>query len=202
MKKYLVIGAVILSFALGAWLFRGNSKIAYWKGRSEQVTQELHQAEEKFEEAMKVDKEVQEEKDLRIAELEKEVAKDDVRIVIKEKELVVTRDMLIASGLYQGLVKELDEKWAEKYAALESKLASREAQIEEWKEKFNSKVNLAIKAYVDKDLQQREAIKVLQKRAVNAERQVKSLSFKGKLWKWAAILGGAKITYDVIKGRT
>lgn len=202
MKLKYVIGLVAIAFALGVFLPTqcGDSNVSYWKGRSEQTLKDLKQAEKIFEEAVEQDKAFQEEKDKRITELEVAIAEEEQVIIIKEEAIVVTRDMLIASGLYQGLVKELDERWASKYASLESKLAKREAQLKEWQEKFDSKVEVAIKAYVDKDLKQREALKVFQKRCVAYERQIKGLKLKGKVWKWAAIGGGCKIGYDALKG--
>lgn len=202
MKVKYVVSLIVIAFALGVFLPTQcrDSNVAYWKGRSEQTLKDLEQAEKVFEEAVKQDATLQEEKDKRIAELEVEIAEEEQVIIVKEKAIIVTRDMLIASGLYQGLVKELDERWASKYASLESKLAKREAQIKEWQEKFDSKVEVAIKAYVDKDLKQQVALKVFQKRCVAYERQIKGLKLKGKVWKWAAIGGGGYIGYNVIKG--
>jgi len=202
MKLKYVLILVALAFALGVFLPTqcGDSNIAYWKGRSEKALEDLKQAEEKFEEAIEQDEALQEEKDKHIARLEEEIAEEDQKIVVIHESIVVTREMLISSGLYGGLVKELDEKWASKYATLESKLANREAQLKAWQEKFDSKVNIAIQAYIDKDLKKQTALEEFQKRCASYERQIKRLKLKGKIWKWAAIGGGCKIGYDAIKG--
>ena len=202
MKLKYVLVLVAVAFALGVFLPTqcGDSNIAYWKGRSEKALEDLKQAEEKFEEAQEQDKELQEEKDKRIAELEEEIAEEEQVIIVKEEAIVVTRDMLIASGLYQGLVVELDKKWASKYASLEDVLEKERQKNREWKEKFDSKVEVAIKAYIDKDVEQRTALEEFQKRCVAYERQIKRLKLKGKLWKWAAIGGGGYIGYTAIKG--
>jgi len=202
MKLKYVIGIAVVAFALGVFLPTqcGDSNIAYWKGRSEKALEDLKQSEEKFEEAQEQDKVLQEEKDKHIARLEEEIAEEDQVIIVKEEAIVVTREMLIASGLYNGLVKELDEKWASKYATLEGKLAKREAQLKDWKEKFDSKVEVAIKAYIDKDLKKQTALEEFQKRCVSYERQIKRLKLKGKIWKWAAVGGGGYIGYKAIKG--
>jgi len=204
MKKYVVAGLIlcVLSFALGAWLFNGNKRVAYWKGRSEQTLQDLTRVEKEFEEEKERDERLQKAKDERIAELEEEVAEVDERIVYVERDIVVTREMLIASGLYQGLVKELDEKWAEKYATLEEKVIKKDAIIKEWEEKFDSKVKLELEGWIAKDIQKQAVIEGLQKRCTAYERQVKGLSLKGTIWKWVAIVGGVKITYDFVRGRT
>jgi len=199
--KYVLI-LVVLAFLGGIFLPTqcGDSNIAYWKGRSEKALEDLQQAEEKFEEAMKQDEALQEEKDKHIARLEEEIAEEEQVIIVKEKAIVVTRDMLIASGLYKGLVKELDEKWASKYASLESVLEDERQKNREWIEKFDSKVNIAIQAYIDNDVKQRAALEEFQKRCSSYERQIKRLKLKGEIWKWAAIGGGGYIGYKAIKG--
>jgi len=199
--KYVLI-LVALTFLAGVFLPSkcGDSNIAYWKGRSEKALEDLKQSEERFEKAMKQDKALQEEKDKHIARLEEEIAEEEQVIIVKEKAIVVTRDMLIASGLYKGLVKELDEKWASKYASLEDVLEKERQKNKEWIEKFDSKVEVAIKAYVDKDLKQQAALKEFQKRCVSYERQIKRLKLKGTVWKWVAIGGGGYIGFTALKG--
>ena len=56
MKKYLIIGAVVLVVVLGALCFFSNARTAYWKGHSERTLQELERVEKKFEEAIKEDR--------------------------------------------------------------------------------------------------------------------------------------------------
>jgi len=203
MKLKYVIAIALVAFALGVFLPTrcGDSDVAYWRGRSEQTLKDLKIVEKRFKEAVKQDKKLQEKKDKRIAELEVEIAKDDQRIVYIERDIVVTREMLMASGLYKGLVKELDEKWASKYATLEGKLGKKDEQLKEWEEKFDSKVNIAIKAYIDKDLKQQEAIEVFQTRCVVLERKLKVSKFWGAIGKGFTLYHGSKAGYEFLRGR-
>lgn len=199
-KHYVIIGALLVAcLCLLVNTCRVGSKVDYHKGRADQALEDLQQAEEVFEAAIEQDVILQEEKDKRIAELEVEIAKDDQKIAVVGKEIVLTRETLIASGLYKGLVKELDEKWAEKYATLESKLAKKEEQLKAWQEKFDSKVEVAIQAYIDKDLKKQEALERFQKLCKVQEAQIKVLKLKGAVWKWAAIAGGGYIGYTAAK---
>jgi len=205
-NKKVLIGAIVLAFILGGvltfFLFNGSEKVSYWKGRSEQALEDLQQAEKIFEEAVEQDKVFQKEKDKRIAKLEEGIAKDNQRIVYIERDIVVTRETLIASGLYKGLVKELDEKWASKYATLESKLDKKDAQLKEWQEKFDSKVELAMKEWVDKDLAQKKAIQNLQKQCTAQETQIKGLKLwtaVGKIWTgYHAVKGGTELVKGIL----
>jgi len=199
-KLWITIGALVVAcLCLLVSTCGVGSKVSYHKGRADEALSDLKQAEVVFEKAIEQDAVLQKEKDERIAELEVAIAKDDQKIVVIHESIVVTREMLISSGLYDGLVKELDEKWALKYATLEAKVVKKDKIIAEWVEKFDSKVKVAIQAYVDRDLKKQEALERFQKLCKVQETQIKVLKLKGTIWKWAAIAGGGYIGYTVVK---
>jgi len=202
MKLKYVLILVVIAFAIGVFLPTqcGDLNIAYWKGRSEQTLKDLEQAEEKFEEATKQDEALQEEKDKRIAELEEGITKDKQEIEVADEDIVDARATLVELNLYKGWVKMLDKAWKVKYGKLEDVVEKKDEQLKAWQEKFDSKVEVAIKAYIDKDLKQRAALEVFQKRCVSYERQIKRLKLKGTVWKWVAIGGGSYIGFTALKG--
>jgi len=195
MKLKYVLILVVIAFAIGVFLPTqcGDLNIAYWKGRSEQTLKDLKQAEEKFEEAQKKDKELQERKDKRIAELEEGIAKDEQEIEVAEEDIVDARATLKELNLYKGWVPILDEAWKVKYGKLEDKLDKKDKQLKAWQEKFDSKVEVAIKAYTDKDLAQKKVIKELQGLCSAQEKQIKGLKF------WT-VVGKGLTGYHAVKG--
>jgi len=204
MKVKYVIILVVLAFALGVFLptQRGDSNIAYWKGRSEQALEDLQKAEKVFEEAVEQDKVFQKEKDKRIAELEEGIAKDEQEIEVVEEDIVDARAVLIELDLYKGWVKMLDAGWKTKYGKLEGVVEKKDKQLKEWKEKFDSKVELAMKEWVDKDLAQKKVIKSLQKQCKAQEKQIKGLKLwtaVGKIWTgYHAVKGGTELVKGIL----
>jgi len=202
-KLYIVIGALVVAclclLANSLWV---GSKVDYHKGRADQALEDLEKAEASFGELKEQDAALQQEKDEEIARLEEEVTEVDQVIVYKEKEIVVTREMLKASGLYDGLVKELDEKWASKYSSLEGKLAKREKQIKEWEEKFASKVKLEVEGWVERDKAQKKTIAELQGLCKAQGRALKRSKFwakVGKVWTgYHAVKGGIGLAKEIL----
>jgi len=194
LKHKILIGAfVVACLCLLVHTCRVGSQVNYHKGRADQALSDLAVAEKNFTELKKQDKALQEKKDEEIAELKKATAKKEVVIVVKEKEIVVTRDMLIASGLYKGLVKELDEKWASKYTTLEGIVADKDKVIKSWEEKFDSKVELEVKGWMEKDRRSKEAIKRLKTSLASTERALK----RSKFW---SFIGKGFTYYHTVKG--
>jgi len=202
-KLYITIGVLLCAcLCLLVGTCNVNSRVDYHRGRADEALNDLKQAEVVFEKAIEQDATLQKEKDERIAELEVAIVKDDQKIVVIHESIVVTREMLISSGLYDGLVKELDEKWALKYATLEAKVVKKDKIIAEWVEKFDAKVKLETEGWAERDLKKQKALERVQKLCTAQEKQIKGLKFWGYIGKgftaYHAVKGGIGLAKEIL----
>lgn len=190
----LVLVALLLlaiAFGLGAYFFSGGAKIAYWKGRTEEVEATLQDAVKEATDMREEDKRLQEEKDEEIFDLRATATRGRVRVIEISTEIAETTIPAAAAPIV--------ELYEEKVAELEGIIKAKNKELKAWKEKFDSKVELAVKAGAIELVAQRDLIDTLRKRCSSAESQVRKIKFGGKIFKIAAYVGAGYFAYSILR---